>query len=137
MESLEILPRAYSGRAWNEDSIYIPLSLFSMCEDIFEARILGFDVYQFITDLPGEIAHLIAYDISDRVEILTANQMLERDDLPELLSGQFQKFDWCKDDIADMQEDLISKDSISFLKNISVFMQNNIQKEGKWCVLGL
>ena len=137
MGSLEILPRAYSGTAWNVDSIYIPLSSFWIFEDIFEARIHGFDVYQFITNMPGMVGHLIAQDLSDRVVMITANQLLERNDLPDLLSGKFYKYDWCRDDIEDKQEDLVSKELLELIESVSIFMAKEIQKDGKWCVLGL
>ncbi len=137
MELIEILPRVYSGKAWTSDSLYIPLTSFWIFQDVFEARIPALDIYQFTTDIPGQVAHLIAQDLSRRVEVITENHLSERNDLPELLSGKFQKYDWCRDDIEDMQEDIISKESLELLESVSEFMANNIQKDGKWCVLGL
>jgi len=134
---IEIYPKAYSGKPWNAESAYIDIDHFSICEDVFLARIPGFSIYSFNIGLSPDVAQIIARDLAFRTLKLISDQSVEMDNLPDMLASKFQKLEWSKEYLIDAQNDWVASELIELVSDLSNFMKSKILAGGEWCALGI
>ncbi|MDZ4727502.1 MAG: hypothetical protein SH817_15195 [Leptospira sp.] len=91
---IEFLPGKYTGKCWNESSIYINEETFLIFEDLFKEVLINYDHYSF-NEMPASKVRLLKVKLHQRISILKnlQNNLLNGETLSLQINELFtQKF---------------------------------------------
>ena len=127
----EFLPREFDGQHWNDASVFVWYQNVSLFDSLLKEYIQDYRPYAYMT-IGAQRAHKLAEDLLEYADAVTVTDAMSVTQLGIRYEIHPRDVDWLEDEWDTAQAQLAS-----MLRELGLWLQQNVSEEGTLSVLGL